>query len=273
MGLFKFFEEGAKNTDKITNGNSMYRLNMKRVSILTVLFVFTTFFAMTQEIPDHIKDMAKTALEYSKNEQYEKSISIFNKIITYSERENNSGLTKILKKQKINCYWGIAENKVNNDIKYGLFEACTHGLRLCKEIDEQYSLNSMMFSAWLAGYYYMNDDYKECNYAIDYTKRVIKECRYRKTETEDLIVEVEGMVAQLEKEVDRLINPPPTYSLSLGALYNVLTSNTSVSTFTSSSKKKDKLIKNEKNNTQIQIIEDGTYKYGSYTVSFPFLGQ
>ncbi|RLD53170.1 MAG: hypothetical protein DRJ05_16805, partial [Bacteroidetes bacterium] len=44
------------------------------------------------DIPDYIKDMARTTLEYNKNEQYEKALPLFNKIIAYSENVNNSDL-------------------------------------------------------------------------------------------------------------------------------------------------------------------------------------
>jgi len=239
---------------------------MKRKIIITAILIIISLYSISQNIPDHIKDMARTALEYSKSEQYEKALSVFNKLISYSEKENNNNLTILLKKQKINCYWGIAEKKVNNDIKYGLLEACNNGLRLCKEINEQYSFNSMMFSTWMAGYYYMNEDYEECSYAIEYTKRLIKECQNRNIESDDILNDILGMITRLENEVHKLtVEPPLTYSLSLGALYNALTANSSMAKSSSSNNNNHattKIIENEE--SMLKIIIDGNYKYGQF---------
>jgi len=237
---------------------------MRKLFFLIIIFVFSISSIKSQEIPEHIKEIAKTALDYSKNEQYKKALDLFDKLINYSEQTNNYELTKMLKKQKINCYWGISEKKVNNDVQQGLLEACTKGLRLCNEIDEKYSLNTMMFSVWLAGYYYMNSDYLECNYAINYAKRLIKECRNRSIESEDVLSEIEDMIDRLENEVNRQINPPPTYSLSLGSLYDAFTSNSDESASIQSNVRKTNVIIDDENNTQVKITEDGEYKYGTY---------
>lgn len=239
---------------------------MRKITFLIIIIIsYSNFSAISQEIPEHIKEIARTALDFSKNGQYEKALNLFDKLIDYSEQTSNYELTKILKKQKINCYWGISENKVNNDIQQGLLESCTNGLRLSNELDEKYSLNTMMFSVWLAGYYYMNSDYLECNYAIDYTKRLIKECRNKNIEPENVLSEIEGMIDRLETEVNKQINPPLTYSLSIGSLYDAFTSNASETNYTPSNERKTKVISEKSDDiAQVQVTEDGIYKYGTY---------
>jgi len=234
-------------------------------TLFIIMVVFSTVSAFAQEIPTHIKDIARTALNYSENGQCEKALGLFDKLIDYGEETNNYELVKIVKSQKISCYWSIAKNKVNNDVHYGLLETCTNGLQLCNEINEQYSLNTIMFSIWIAGYYYANSDYLECNYAIDYAKRLINECRNKSIEPEYILDEAENMIRKLEKEVDRLTSPPSTYSFSLGALFDAFTSNSSEPTYTTSNNTKTKVvIKKSDNNTEVEVFEDGVYKYGKY---------
>lgn len=181
---------------------------MKTKFIIIIVLLFISSYSFSQEIPEYIKDKAKTAIDYSKNGQYYKAIRLFDKIIIYSKEKKDTKLTKLLKKQKINCYWGISEKKVENDIQEGLLESCTIGLRLCNEINEKYSLNSLMFSVWMAGYYYMDNDYEKSIYSIDYTERLLKECRNRSIEADYVLNEIEGMINKLEREVKRLTNPP-----------------------------------------------------------------
>ena len=237
----------------------------KIVFLILIIISYPNFSAISQEIPQHIKDKFIKAIDLRKNGQYEKSIPLINEIIDYTELSNNSDLTKLMKQQKMYCYFGIAEEKATHDIKYGLKEACTKGLRLCNDIGEAYSLSSMMFSIWIAGYYYMNDEYRQSSYAIEYSKRMVKECRNRKITDNEVFIELETMIASMEREINKQINPPPTYSLSLGSLYDAFTSNSSESTYIpSNDKKTNVIIEDDENITQVKITEDGEYKYGTY---------
>ena len=239
---------------------------MKKKHLLILVLSIMSLFSLAQEIPDYIKNKAIAAFDFSKKGQYNKALNLFDELIIYSEEKNDTELTKIIKKQKINCYWGISERKAKNDIQEGLLQACTNGLRLCNEINEKYSLNSLMFSVWLAGYYYMDSDYEKSIYSIDYTKRLLSECRDRNIETEVVLNEIAGMIKKLEREIDRLTNPPQTYSLSLGDLYNLITPNNTKPTTSYFRKGENESINKDVNiKSQLQLIKDGYYKYGSYT--------
>ncbi|GEM_PF-1681870 len=238
---------------------------MKKITQILAFLIFIVTTAYTQEIPQHIKDKFIKATDYKKSGQYDNALSLFNQIIDYTELTNNSNLTKLLKQQKIACYFKIAEEKAINDNKYGLKEACTKGLRLCDETGESYSLSSMMFSLWIAGYYYMNDEYRKCSYAIEYSKRLVNECRKRKITDNEVFIELETMIAGIEREVNRQINPPSTFSFSLNELFNSFTSSSFESNnSTSNERESNSISNNESKSSQTKFYEDGFYIYGSY---------
>lgn len=238
---------------------------MKKITQILVFLIFIVTTAYAQEIPQHIKEKIIKATDLRKNGQYDKALSLYSQIIDYTELTNNSNLKKLLKHQKMACYFKIAEEKAINDNKYGLKEACTKGLRLCDETGESYSLSSMMFSIWIAGYYYMNDEYRKCSYAIEYSKRIVNECRKRKITDNEVFMELETIIAAIEREVNKQTNPPATYSFSLNKLYDSFTStSTETNNYTSNEQERNVTSNNKGKSSHTQFYDDGVYKYGSH---------